>query len=165
MKTAFLTADLYDAFEKECTSCAIQFQQYGGRRVFSGRVRTVRCFDDNALLKGVLGEPSDGGVLVVDGNGSFASALIGDLIAEIGRKSGWSGVIVYGAIRDIPAMVQLDFGLKALGANPRKSLKHGTGEVDVAVGFGGAVFTPGYWVYSDEDGILVSSKELILPPP
>lgn len=53
-------------------------------------------------------------------------------------------------------------GLKALGSNPRKSRKTGSGEVDVSVTFGSVTFTPGHWLYSDEDGVVVSATELPL---
>ncbi|MDI1335190.1 MAG: S-adenosylmethionine--2-demethylmenaquinone methyltransferase, partial [Lacunisphaera sp.] len=76
------------------------------------------------------------------------------------QKNGWAGVIIYGAVRDTLALGQLDLGLKALGSNPRKSGKAGTGSLDVPVSFGGATFAPGAWVYSDEDGIVVSAAKL-----
>ncbi len=112
------------------------------------------------LLKELLGTPSQGDVLVVDGGGSLACALIGDMIAILGMKSGWAGAVVHGAIRDSVAIDALDFGIKALGTNPRKSAKNGDGLVDVPVNFGGVNFVPGHWLYSDEDGILVSATAL-----
>ena len=156
----FLTADLYDGHEAACRSCETQFRQYGGRTTFFGQIRTVRCRDDNVLVKKVLSQPSKGGVLVVDGHGSLASALLGDIIAEIGRKSGWAGIVINGAVRDQVVMRTLDFGVKAIGSNPRKSLKIGSGEIDVPVTFGGVTFTPGEWLYSDDDGVLVSTNLL-----
>lgn len=160
-KPSFSTADLYDAFGNRCHSCDTQFKQYGGRREFSGRIRTIKCLDDNVLLRRMLETRSDGEVLVVDGSGDLGSALIGDVIAGLGAKSGWSGAVVFGAIRDTRALASLDFGLKALGSNPKKSAKHGAGNVDVTLQFGGVIFLPGHWIYSDDDGILVSSEKLI----
>ncbi|HVQ52578.1 MAG TPA: ribonuclease E activity regulator RraA, partial [Mycobacterium sp.] len=127
----------------------------GGRSDFAGPITTVRCFQDNALLKSVLSEPGDGGVLVVDGDGSLHTALVGDLIAERGRSNGWSGLIINGAVRDASTLRTLDIGIKALGTNPRKSTKTGEGVRDVAVEFGGVVFVPGEVAYSDDDGIVV----------
>ena len=125
----------------------------------SGPLRTVRCRNDNALVKQVLGTAGDGGVLVVDGGGSLASALVGDLIAGLGVEHGWSGLVLHGVVRDAVALAAMPIGIKALGTNPRKSRKAAEGVVDVAVGFGGVVFVPGDWVFSDEDGILVLSDE------
>ncbi len=156
----FATADLFDQFEAQVASCETPFRQYGGLRVFSGPLATVRCFQDNVLLKNTLSTPGAGRVLVVDGGGSLATALLGDVIAGLAHQNGWSGVVINGAIRDTVAVGTLALGIKALGANPRKSQKAGTGEVDVPLTFGGVTFTPGHWLYSDEDGILVSATRL-----
>jgi regulator of ribonuclease activity A len=159
----FTTADLVDEFDSRLSSCETQFRQFGGRRAFHGRITTVRCFQDNVLLKKSLAEPGAGRVLVVDGGGSLGTALLGDMIATIGLKSRWAGIVVNGAVRDTVALAKMDIGLKAIGSNPRKSGKTGAGEVDVSVTFGGATFAPGHWLYSDDDGIVVSATELALP--
>ena len=160
MSQSFQTADLYDSFGHSCSSCETQFKQYGGRRVFSGKIRTVKCIDDNVLLRRTLDSTADGGILIVDGSGYLGSALMGDVIAAMGAKNGWVGVVILGAIRDARALAGMDFGVKALGSNPKKSSKNGTGSVDIPVSFGGVTFTPGQWVYSDDDGILVSATNL-----
>jgi regulator of ribonuclease activity A len=154
------TADLMDDFADELESCTVQFRDYGGPKAFFGSCRTVRCRNDNVLVKRVLGGPGDGAVLVVDGGGSLDTALLGDLLAAMGRDNGWSGVVVHGAVRDTVALGAIGFGVKALGSNPRKSAKQGAGEVDVPVSFGGADFRPGRWVYCDEDGIVVARRRL-----
>ena len=150
-----LTADLVDEIGPDVRSCDLQFGQYGGRSQFAGPIATVRCFQDNALLKSVLSEPGDGGVLVIDGDGSLHSALVGDLIAGLGVENGWVGLIINGAVRDVATLRKLELGIKALGTNPRKSTKTGDGQRDVAVEFGGVVFVPGEIAYSDDDGIVV----------
>jgi regulator of ribonuclease activity A len=153
------TADLVDEIGADVLSCDLQFTQYGGRSEFAGPITTVRCFQDNALLKSVLSEPSEGGVLVIDGGGSLHTALVGDLIAALGRDSGWSGIVAHGAVRDAATLRTLDIGIKALGTNPRKSTKTGAGERDVPVEFGGVTFRPGDVLYSDDDGIVVIAAE------
>ena len=157
--TFVATADLVDEIGEEVRSCDLQFTQFGQRREFVGRVTTVRCLQDNALLKQVLGEPGNGGVLVVDGAGSVHTALVGDVIAELGRSNGWSGIIVNGAVRDSKLLADIDIGIKALGTNPRKSTKTGAGERDVPVELGGLTFNPGDLAYSDDDGIVLVAAE------
>ncbi|HIW67171.1 MAG TPA: ribonuclease E activity regulator RraA [Candidatus Dietzia merdigallinarum] len=149
------TADLVDEIGEDVRSCDTQFRDLGGRTEFFGPVSTVRCFQDNALLKSVLGEPGEGRVLVIDGGGSVHTALVGDIIAELGRSNGWAGVVVNGAIRDSAVVGGMNFGCKALGTNPRKSTKTGAGERDVTVSFGGVDFAPGDMLYADTDGIVV----------
>jgi regulator of ribonuclease activity A len=154
------TADLVDEHGERARSCSIQFLQYGRVLRFHGPVRTIKTFRDNALIKTTLSEPGRGSVLVIDGAGSLESALVGDVIAGLALQNGWAGLVVWGAIRDSVALAQLDLGIKALGTNPRKSGKASSGEIDVPVEFGGAVFCPGNWLYSDEDGIVVSDDAL-----
>ena len=153
------TADLVDDIGPDVRSCDLQLRQFGGRSAFAGRISTVRCFQDNALLKAVLSEPGGGGILVIDGAGSLHAALVGDVIAELGRGNGWSGLIINGAVRDASTLRTLDIGIKALGTNPRKSTKTGAGERDVPVSFGGVRFVPGEVAYSDDDGIVVTPDE------
>jgi regulator of ribonuclease activity A len=150
------TADLYDERGDELDSCDLQLRQYGGRSSFDGTISTVRCHQDNVLLKAALSEPGAGRVLVVDGGGSLHSALMGDVIAGLAVANGWAGVLIHGAVRDVAALRELDLGVKALGSNPRKSAKEGAGERDVPVTFGGVTFVPGAQLFSDDDGILVT---------
>lgn len=149
------TADLFDTHGDALQSCDVQFRDLGGRRRFHGGVRTVRCHEDNALLRSVLSAPGDGAVLVIDGGGSLHTALVGDVIAGLAVANGWSGLVVHGAVRDSAALAGLDLGVKALGTNPRKSTKTGAGEVDVDVTVGGVTFTPGDALWADEDGVVV----------
>lgn len=151
------TADLVDDIGPDVRSCDLQFRQFGGRSQFAGPISTVRCFEDNALLKSVLSQSSAGGVLIIDGAGSLHAALVGDLIAELARSNGWAGLIVNGAVRDAAALRGIDVGIKALGTNPRKSSKSGAGERDVEISLGGVTFVPGDTAYSDDDGIVVTA--------
>jgi regulator of ribonuclease activity A len=154
-----LTADLVDSIGPDVRSCDLQFRQFGGRTEFAGLISTVRCFQDNALLKSVLSQPGAGGVLVIDGAGSLHTALVGDVVAELARSNGWAGLVVNGAVRDAAALRGIDIGIKALGTNPRKSTKTGAGERDVEVSLGGVAFVPGDTAYSDDDGIVVIAAE------
>ncbi len=155
-----VTADLVDAHGDRVKSCSVQFRQFGGRARFFGPVRTVKTFEDNALIKQTLGMPGDGAVLVVDGHASLRRALVGDVIGASAAQNGWAGLIIWGVVRDSVALAGLAIGIKALGTNPCKSAKQGSGALDVPVAFGGVEFRPGQWLYSDEDGILLSEQRL-----
>ncbi|WP_299089171.1 ribonuclease E activity regulator RraA [uncultured Microbacterium sp.] len=149
------TADLFDERGDEVASLALQLHDLGGRVIFDGPIRTVRCHRDNALVKQILATPGEGAVLVVDGGGSLESALVGDLIAASAVAHGWAGIVVHGAIRDRAVIATLPLGVKALGSNPRRSAKSGVGEVDVPVVIAGVRFTPGHHLWADADGILI----------
>ena len=149
------TADLYDERGDQLRSVSLQFLNLGGMSGFSGPIRTVRCFQDNALLKSLLSSPGEGAVLVIDGGGSLETALVGDIIAALAVDNGWAGLLVNGAVRDRIALGTLPIGVKALGSNPAKSTKTGAGEVDVIVEIGGVQFVPGATVWCDDDGVVV----------
>ena len=148
-------ADLCDEHEGVIEVCVTQFKDFGGRTAFAGPIRTVRCHEDNSLVKATLAEPGEGRVLVVDGGGSLHRALVGDVLAADGAKNGWAGVVVFGAVRDSAVLATIDLGIKALGTNPMRSVKRGEGMVDTPVAFGGVVFLPGDMLYADEDGVAV----------
>ena len=151
------TADLVDRYGEALDSIPLQFRSFGRRRRFAGPAVTVKCFEDNALLKSTLATWPDasGAVLVVDGGGSLRCALVGDLIAGIAVDRGWSGLVVHGCVRDSVALDQLDIGIKALGTNPRKSAKTGAGTIGEPVEIGGVRIHSGQTVVSDEDGIVI----------
>jgi regulator of ribonuclease activity A len=154
------TTDLFDDNDDSVSTCSTQFRDFGALRSFSGPVRTVQCRNDNQLLRTLLGEPGEGAVLVVDGDGSTEVALLGDMLAARASSNGWSGLVINGAVRDSAELAEIGIGIKALGVNPAKSSKTGAGGIDVPVTFGGAAFSPGNWVYCDEDGVLVSPSAI-----
>jgi regulator of ribonuclease activity A len=150
------TADLLDEHGAEAAVCLLQFRGFGAP-AFAGRVATVRCPEDNVLLRRRLDEPGDGRVLVVDGGGSFRCALVGDNLGRLALESGWAGLVINGCVRDSAVLDALGLGMRALGTNPRPSRKEGTGEVETAVTFGGVTFEPDAMLYVDEDGVVVLS--------
>ncbi len=154
------TADLCDAHPEAQVAAPI-FRCFGGRRAFAGRVVTVLCLDDNSKVRDAVGEPGDGKVLIVDGGASLQCALLGDLLAEKAVANGWAGVIVNGCVRDTGRLAELDLGVMALAAHPRRSEKRGHGDRDVPVRFAGVTFHPGDHVYADDDGLLVSPAPLL----
>lgn len=149
------TSDLFDEHRDRAQTCALQLRSFGGVRAFSGRIATVRCDEDNVLLRAELSKPGDGRVLVVDGGGSYRCALLGDNVGSLAVENGWAGVVVNGCVRDVAAIRELPVGILALGSNPRPSSKAGDGETDVEVSFGGCTFRPGDELHADEDGVLV----------
>ncbi len=158
---SFLTTDLYDAHEGRVAVLEPMLKSYGGKPRFCGQVVTLKLYEDNTLVREMLAEPGAGKVLVVDGGGSKRCALLGDQIAELAVKNQWEGVVIYGCIRDSVAIAALPLGVRALDTNPKKSVKRNEGTRDLVLNFAGVDFTPGHWLYADEDGVLLSPVALL----
>ena len=156
----FKTADLCDLHGDELKVALPIFNDYGGKKAFFGSIATVKAYEDNSLVRKALEESGEGRVLVVDGDQSLSCALLGDMLAKLGLENGWSGVIISGWIRDVEVISKINFGVKALNTNSRKSLKLGAGDRDLAVNIAGIEFNVGEYVYADTDGVVVSKKKL-----
>jgi regulator of ribonuclease activity A len=154
------TAHLVDAHGEEVHFCDLPFLKLGKKKSFNGPVMTVKCFEDNALLKAELQKPGEGRVMVVDGGASSRAALLGDQIAMILRDNGWAGIIINGAVRDSAEIDEMDVAVFCLSVTPRKSVKDGAGRAGGRVHFGGVAFTPDLHLYADADGVLVSARNL-----
>ncbi|MBH8578660.1 ribonuclease E activity regulator RraA [Bisbaumannia pacifica] len=156
-----VTPDICDA-HPEVRVLDPLFVNFGGREAFFGPIRTVKCFEDNSLVKQAVAEPGEGAVLVVDAGGSSRCAMLGDMLAEQAADNGWAGVVMYGCVRDVDVLAETELGIQALGAHPRKSEKRGEGSRDIPVTFAGVTLAPGQWLYADNNGILVAEAELPL---
>ena len=136
------------------------FHHYGGKEAFSGPVATVKCFEDNSLVKAAIETPGQGRVLVVDGGGSLRRALVGGNVAATAAKNGWAGIVVYGAVRDVAELRETPMGLRALALIPLPTEKRGEGQSEVPVQMAGVWVRPGDWLYADADGIVVGARPL-----
>ena len=156
----YVTPDLCDAYPELVQVVEPMFSNFGGRDSFGGEIVTLKCFEDNSLVKAQADLPGAGKVLVVDGGGSLRCALVGDQLAILAHKNGWEGLVVYGCIRDSGDINGIDIGVRALNTHPQKTVKKGIGDRNLPLMFGGVTFHPGESIYVDEDGILVSAKPL-----
>lgn len=157
----FKTADLCDDFIDELEVCEPLFGDFGGDLRFAGQIATIKCFEDNSLVREMVGEPGNGRVLVVDAGGSLRRAVVGDMLGKKAVDNGWTGIVVNGCIRDSAALSALPLGVKALATHPVKTDKRGEGQRDLVVRFAGVTFRPGDWLYADEDGIVVAKRQLV----
>jgi regulator of ribonuclease activity A len=154
------TPDLSDEAPEVC-ALELQLVNYGQIRQFGGAVVTIKCHEDNSLVKQCVEEPGLGRVIVVDGGGSMRRALLGDLLAEKAAANGWSGLIINGVIRDVDEIGRTSVGVQALGRCPIKTEKRGVGERDIDIHIGGVDIAPGDYIYADNNGVIVSKRPLL----
>ncbi|HBR97671.1 MAG TPA: hypothetical protein DD979_09890 [Gammaproteobacteria bacterium] len=154
------TADLSDAHEDAVAIAEPVFADFGGKLMFHGKIQTLKIFEDNTLVRKMVSQPGAGQVLVVDGGGSMRCALLGGNLSTLAAQNGWSGIVIYGCIRDSEEIGAEPLGVKALGTHPKKTPKNGVGEENLTVRFADVTFVPGQYIYGDEDGLLVSAESL-----
>lgn len=157
----FKTADLCDDHSEHVQVCKIDFHSYGKKARFFGKIETVKVHEDNVLFLQALESVPENAVVVVDGEGSRNCALMGDRLAGIAASRRLAGVIINGCVRDSADLANINIGIFALGTTPLKSKKEGKGERGGMLEFGGVTWKPGDYVYADEDGVIVSGRELI----
>ena len=158
----FSTPDLCDANEGQVRILEPGLRNFGGRHVFFGAAVTIKCYEDNSLIKAQALAPGEGRIMVVDGGGSLRRALVGDMIAGNALANGWAGFIIWGSVRDVDTLAELDLGVQALSAIPIKADKQGHGDLNGSVRFGGIQINSGDWVYADNNGVIVSPQPLEL---
>lgn len=160
----FATCDLCDTHKNDVSGSfrviAPVFRNFGGLQKFSGPVTTVKCFEDNSLVKAAVESPGHGRVLVVDGGGSLRRALLGGNLGAAAAQNGWAGVVINGCVRDVAELAQSMVGIRALAAMPLPTERRDEGRRDVAVEIHGVWIRPGDWLYADEDGMLVTPTQL-----
>lgn len=158
--TLISTPDLSDEFA-DVRALELSFINYGGVKGFGGRVVTIKCHEDNSLVKAAVAEPGEGRVIVVDGGGSHRRALLGDMLAEQAAKNAWAGLVINGVIRDVDQIAVTALGVQALGCCPLKTEKLGVGQRDIPLCMGGVEIQPGDYAYADNNGVIISRVALL----
>lgn len=156
------TSELCDLYAEQVDVVEPIFSSFGGVSHFYGKVTTVKCFESNGLIAEVLEENGEGRVLVIDGGGAVRRGLIDAELAQLAVDNGWEGIIVYGAVRQIQQLENLDIGIHALAPIPVSADESTAGESDVPVNFGGVTFFPEDYIYADLTGIILSQEPLDL---
>lgn len=114
---------------------------------------------DNLLLHKALDLAQPGDIIVVDGQGETANALIGELMVLWAIKRRVGGLVIDGAIRDVTRLRAAEIPIYAAGVTPAGPYKDGPGEINFPIVCGGVVVHPGDIVIGDADGIVVLSHK------
>ena len=154
------TCDISDMLHPDVQYLDPVYKSYGAKTSFSGRIVTIKCYEDNSLVEEALKANGKGSVLVIDAGGSKNCAMLGDKRAADAINNEWEGILVHGLIRDSVAINGMELGIRALGVYPLKSIKKGVGDNNLIVNFSGVTFTPGEYLYADEDGVIVVKEKL-----
>jgi len=157
---AYSVPDICDDFPEGIRVLEPLFSDYGKNRRFSGEIITIKCFEDNSLVRDLVNKEGNGRVIVVDGGASLRHALLGDLLAGKAAENGWAGLVINGCVRDVEILETIDLGIRALSCHPLKTDKRGEGQLNMAVSFAGVRFTPGSFLYADANGMVLAPRDL-----
>ena len=158
----YSTSDLCDHFADVVDVLEPMFINFGGRHSFGGRIKTVKCFEINELIREILSQDGTEQVLLIDGGGSTRRALIDIELAELAFENNWNGIVVYGAVRHVDELEELDVGIQAIASIPVAADSEGAGENGIGVNFAGVSFFDDDFIYADSTGIVLSAEELEL---
>ncbi|MBD1558442.1 ribonuclease E activity regulator RraA [Vibrio sp. S9_S30] len=154
------TSALCDIYLDQVDVVEPMFSNFGGSASFAGQLITVKCFEDNGLIRTVLEQDGVGRVLLIDGGGSLRRALIDADLASLAEENEWEGIVVYGCVREVDELEDMNIGIQALASIPVGAAQQSIGEIDVAVNFGGVTFLPEDYLYADNTGIIISQEPL-----
>ncbi|QSA19069.1 ribonuclease E activity regulator RraA, partial [Vibrio furnissii] len=154
------TSALCDIYLDQVDVVEPMFSNFGGCASFAGQVTTIKCFEDNGLIRETLEQDGLGRVLLIDGGGSLRRALVDAELAAIAEENEWEGIVVYGCVREVDELEDMSIGIQALASIPVGAPAQGIGEVDVPVNFGGVTFLPEDYLYADNTGIILSQEPL-----
>ena len=112
------TSELCDIYQEDVNVVEPLFSNFGGRSSFGGQITTVKCFEDNGLLYDLLEQNGRGRILLVDGGGSVRRALLDAELARLAVQNEWEGIVIYGAVRQVDDLEEMDLGIQALAAIP-----------------------------------------------
>lgn len=154
------TSALCDIYLDQVDVVEPLFSNFGGSASFAGQITSIKCFEDNGLIRSCLEQDGVGRVLLIDGGGSLRRALIDAELAALAEENEWEGIVVYGCVREVDELEDMSIGIQALASIPVGAVANDIGEIDVAVNFGSVTFMPEDFLYADNTGIIISQEPL-----
>lgn len=114
---------------------------------------------DNLMIHAAMSLAQPGDVLVIDGKGDQAAALMGEIMMTACKQLGLAGVVMDGAVRDSLALDELDFPVFCVGTNPNGPTKQVAGRIGHAISIGGVSVSPGDLIMGDADGVVAIERD------
>ncbi len=124
-----------------------------------GKITTVKTdSDDWGTITLAIDEADDGDVLLVD-TGDMDAAIWGELASTCAKNNGVKATLVYGCVRDLDALLYMDYPIFACGFRPNAGKALGLGEINVDLLLESMEISAGDFLYGDETGVVIIPKE------
>jgi regulator of RNase E activity RraA len=144
------------------------------RRRFAGRAFTMRCLPPRGdVVKALAGDrqrslhrrafttPGPGDVVVIDARGDQSAGVLGDVLATGLALRGAEALVSDGAVRDLPAMQEVDLPIYTRGIHAATfGQAHIPFDLNVPVQCAGVLILPGDILAGDEEGVVVIPQAL-----
>lgn len=119
-----------------------------------GKAITVRTYPgDWAKPVEAIDVASDGDVIIIDAGG-ITPAVWGELASHSAVRKKISGVVIFGAVRDIDEIRKMKFPVFAKFICPNAGEPKGFGEINVPIKINNLIIEPGDWIVGDDNGIV-----------
>lgn len=158
----FNTADLCDDNQsKQIQVLSSEYKAYGALKKFSGQIVTMKLNKSNWMLLDMLkNEDGEGKIVIVDVDRDFFG-VVGDKLSAYAAKNNFKALIINGYVRDVKETKKFPIGLYAVGTCPLRNFEKTEAQKGIKLNFGGVTFNQDDYIYADEDGIILSSEQLI----
>jgi regulator of RNase E activity RraA len=159
----FVTPDISDLLNRLYSVDPAITCLTGSYHQLCGPACTVKVFPgDNLMVHKSLDVARPGDIVVVDAGRSPMNAVLGDLVSTKAKYREIAGFIVDGLIRDLPAILPLDFPVFARGTTTVGPMHRGPGEINYPISCGGIVVNPGDLIVGDAAGVVVIPQGIAL---
>ncbi|MCF2950237.1 ribonuclease E activity regulator RraA [Paraglaciecola aquimarina] len=157
----FFTADICDEYPDKTKVLGPGYQNFGGINKCQGVVTTIKLDKNNADLVALLRDEDGTGKIVVVDVAQDYFAVVGENLMKFAHKNNFAGIIINGYVRDTEQIQDIPVALIALGTCSRKSIPVTKSQRAISVSFGDVTFNEGDYVYTDNDGVIVTAEKIV----
>ncbi|NYB51239.1 MAG: RraA family protein [Methanobacteriaceae archaeon] len=126
-----------------------------------GRVVTVSTRQDDwgTSLKAIE-TAREGEIIFISCDGDDVGVW-GELFSTYSQEKGLGGTVIYGAVRDVKAIRDLNYPVFSRSIVPNAGNPSAEGEINIPLDCGGVLVNPGDWVFGDDCGVVLVPENLL----
>ncbi len=156
--SACQVSDAYNAVSKR--SGVIQSIKPINNQKVWGKIFTVETESDDWGTSAQAIDAADDGDILFFKVSDDKKAIWGELASTCAKDNGIKSTVIYGAVRDLDALLYMDYPIFASNFCPNAGSALGLGTLNETIEVDGVVINPGDFFIGDESGVVVIPKEL-----